>query len=1398
MSTIDEKVVAMKFQNGQFQSGVKDTLGSLDNLKKGLNLDSAKASLLGLAEAGRNFTLGNLGGAVEGVSGKFIALATIGITALSNIANKAINAGTSVVNSLTIDPVKAGLAEYETKLGSIQTILANTSGEGTSLETVTGVLNDLNAYSDKTIYNFQEMTRNIGTFTAAGVDLDTSANAIKGIANLAAVSGSNAQQASTAMYQLSQALSSGRVTLMDWNSVVNAGMGGKVFQDAIMDTARAHGVAVDDMVKDAGSFRNSLEKGWLSAEILTSTLSKFTGDLTDEQLKSMGYTAEQVVEIQKMAQTANDAATKVKTMSQLLDTLKEAAQSGWAQTWELVFGDFNEAKELFTSVNDVIGAMIGESADARNKIVEDWKAFGGRTIAIEAIKNTFNALMAVLAPIRDAFSDLFPATTGAQLWNITDAIRDFTAKLMIGEETAEKIKRTFRGFFAILDIGWMIIKQVASTLFGLFGNVAEGGDDFLTITANIGDFLVKVRNAIKQGDGLAAVFKVIGDVLQKPIDLIKDFLGTASENLTIEKFTDSWKNFGQTMRDIGEFFKPIADFLVEAFKNVKAAAEDVFKGFDVDTLLAIIATGSLAGIGIMIRNFIKSIPGLFGGIGGGIIDTIKGAFGALTDTLSTMQQKLKAETLKQIAIAIAILAAAVLILSFVEPDRLAGATAAIGAMAASLVTALIVLDKAINPTSMAKLPILAGSMILLSIALVTLAGAVSAMGKLSWEEIAKGLVGMAGGLLILTGAVRIISGKAAGMITAGIGIIAMATAMRILASALKAFAELSWKDLFKGVAAVGALLTIIAIFSKVTAKIGNIATSAVGIIIISGAMMILASAMERFAAMSMEQIGTGLVAIGGALTIIGLAMQLMPKNMLLTAVGLVIVSSAILVLANAFKQMGGMSWDEIGRGMVVLGGSLAILAAAMYLMSAALPGAAALVVAAAALTLLVPVLLVLGAMSWDQIGTGLGALAAVLGILAGAGLLLIPALPGLLGLGIAITLLGVGAALAGAGVLAFSVGLLALAAAGSAAIAMIGPAVQALADQIPLIAQRIGEGVIEFANVITQGAPAIVGALTAILLALIQAIVDVAPPLINAAVVLIMALVNAIVALVPFLVDSGMKLIIGLLDGVSRNIGKVIKKGTDLIVNFIDGIGKAIPRLLQAGADLIIDFLEGLATTIRRNTARIQRAGREVADAIIDGMTGGITNGIGTVIDSVKSMASGALEAAKKALGIASPSKEFNILGGYSAEGFANGLKTMSKLSDKAAEGMGDSALEQVRSSISKIREAAVGDMDMSPVIRPVLDLSSIKKGSGLIDGMFSAPYMSIADSTYQNANSISSDREAARLLDPELDKMGGPTPTSLSFVQNNYSPEALSDVEIYRQTKNQISTVREALNINA
>lgn len=501
-TTIDERVVEMRFDNKQFEQNIQTSLSSLDKLKKSLNLEGAAKGLETVNDAA-NKCSGNmspLSNAVETVRVRFSALEVMAITALQNITNSALAAGKNLVSAFTIDPIKTGFEEYETQINAVQTILANTSSKGTTLDQVNNALDELNHYADMTIYNFTEMTRNIGTFTAAGVDLDTSVAAIKGIANLAAVSGSNSQQASTAMYQLSQALAAGTVKLQDWNSVVNAGMGGQVFQDALKETAKVHGIAIDEMIEDEGSFRETLSKGWLTSDILTETLAKFTGDLNEDQLRTMGYTDDQIKSIMEMGKTANDAATKVKTFTQLFDTLKEAAQSGWTQSWEIIVGDFEEAKELLTEVSDTFSAVINASADARNKMLQDWKDLGGRTMMIEAVKNVFEGLVSVAKPVREAFNEIFPPMTGKQLAEITERIRDLTAKFKMGEESSKNLKNTFKGVFAVLDIVGQAFKAVAGGVGELIGLFLPAGNGVLSLTGIFGEYLVKLDETVKKTD----------------------------------------------------------------------------------------------------------------------------------------------------------------------------------------------------------------------------------------------------------------------------------------------------------------------------------------------------------------------------------------------------------------------------------------------------------------------------------------------------------------------------------------------------------------------------------------------------------------------------------------------------------------------------------------------------------------------------------------------------------------------------------------------------------------------------------------------------------------------------------------------------------------------------------
>jgi tape measure domain-containing protein len=1474
MSGVDERIVRLTFDNKQFEQGISTTLTSLDKLNKGLKFDGATKGLDDLSAASSKFSLGHISDGVDAIANKFKTMSIVAITALQNIANRAVDAGVNLVKSLTVSPITDGLHEYETNLNSIQTILANTQWEHTSLEQVNAALAKLNHYSDQTIYNFSEMARNIGTFTAAGVKLDVATDAIKGIANLAAISGSNAEQASTAMYQLSQALAAGKVTLMDWNSVVNAGMGGKVFQDSLMETARIHGVAIDKMVKDAGGFRNTLEKGWLTSGILTETLAKFTGDLNASQLKTMGYNDKQIQGILEMGKTAQEAATKVKTMSQLIDTLKEAVGSGWAQTWQSLFGDFEEARTMFTDVNNVLGGFIQTSSDARNKVIGDWKELGGRTVLIQAISNAFHALIDVIKPIREAFRSVFPATTGKQLFAMTVALEQFTEKLKIGSDTADRLKRIFSGVFSVLGIGWDIAKELAKVIFDLFGKATKSSGGFLEFAARVGDFVTQLRKAIEQGNVIHKVFAKIESALQKPIELVKalarhlkelfggvDFSGTdAAKGLTglvaklapLTHLGDSvagaWDKVVKVLKDVWSVFEPLAKKVGGIFKDFGNGIKDAFDNIDYSTILKGVQTGLFAGLLLLVHQFVSKMSG--GGLGGGlggILDSVKESIEALTNTFGAMQNTLRAATLLEIALAVGVLAISLTVLSKIDGKALLRSTIVIGQMFTMLLGSMAVMAEIMKSGTFAKMPLLAAAMIPLALAIDILASAVKKLSTLDWNGLAKGLTGVVVllgalvgvmrlmppssglistglGLVVLAGAIKLLAisvtdlsglswselakgltGVAAllGALTlftmfakanatgvlGGAGIVLLAAGIRILVGAVKDFGQMSWTEIGKGLAAVAGSLTLIG--AALYAIPPTAPLSAAGVVIVAAALGLIGDAIAKMGAMHGKEIAKGVLAIGGALTFIAAALAVLPPTSLLSAAAILVVAASLGMITEALGTMGNMTKKEIGKSLIELAGALGIIAGAMFLMVEALPGAAALLVVTAALMGLTPVLQVFSQMSWEEMGKGLLMLAGIFTVLGIAGLVLTPLVPVLIGLGAAILLMGVGAAAAGVGVFLFAAGLTALAAAGTAGAAAIVAIVAGLIGLIPLVMEEIGKGIVAFAEVIANAGPAITNAITTVILALCDAIIKTIPKVVETLLKLLTMMLDTLNKYVPHLVQAGFDLLLAVLRGIRDNIGQVATVTLQILAAWINGIAAGLPGVIQAGVNLILSFINGITDAINNNAEELGRAGGRLAVAIIKGMVNGLKAGAGEIIKAAKNVASDALQAAKDFLDINSPSRKFMELGKSASEGMAVGFYKNQDMVTTASTDVAKASLDAIRKKMSSTAGLVGGVIDVQPVIKPIVDLSGVQKAADRIPVMFTPSPLSL-DTTTSGAINAGKGFASDPLLGSEF---GNTQPTSvITYNQYNNSPKALSEAEIYRGTKNQLSTLKGAL----
>jgi tape measure domain-containing protein len=1473
MSNVEERIVRMKFDNATFAQGVSSTMSQLQALDKAMQLNGASKGITEASNAVSGFDTSGAQNQVSALAQRFGALQIAAITALTNIVNKAVNVGLQLAKSLSIEPIVAGFREYETNLSSIQTILANTGLKGAEgLAKVNKALGDLNEFSDKTIFNFSEMARNIGTFTAAGVSLDVSTNAIKGIANLAAISGSNAEQASAAMYQLSQALAAGKVTLEDWNSVVNAGLGGKVFQDSLIETARTQGVAVDSIIKKNGSFRQSLQEGWLTTKVLTETLSKFTGDLTADQLKSMGYTEAQIKGIIEMGQTAVNAATQVKTMSQLLDTLREAVGSGWAKTWQIVFGDFDEAKKLFTGVNDVLGGMIGRSADARNELLQGWKDLGGRQALIEGIGNAFQALGSILKPIKDAFREIFPATTAKQLFAMTVAFRDFMERLKLGSETANNLRRTFAGFFAILGIGWELIKAGVKFIFDLIGSFSSGSGGILKFTANIGDFLVALHQAIKEGNAFTKFFEILGKIIAIPIKIIKtliDAFGNLFKNATkgasavedsVGGMVDSisplerigrvlekaWGRILDIFATLSEKAREVARAFIEWAGGVGAAIAGVFQGgLNFDAILGAINTGLFAGLFLILKKFLGSFGDALSS-GGGLFDGIIGALDGLTGALQGMQNALNATALLAIALAIGVLTLSLIGLANIDAAGLARGSAAIAVLFTQLSLAFMAFNKISSGASAVKVGVMSAGLILLATAIRILASSVEKLGNIEIGKLQRGLIGVAILLGTLVTASNRLNTVAPGIIRTSAGLVILALAIRLLVESVEELGGLDWVTLAKGLIGVGVLLGALALFTKFAeVNKGGIAQGA-GIILLAVGLKILASAIQDFTQFNWEQLGRGMAAVAVGLGLITASMNLLPSGAIFKAAGLLIVASALKLIAAGVKDMSDLNWGQIARGMTVLAGalisiavalrlipsgsvlsatailivaaalhilndvlaemgdmskkeiakslivlaaSLILIAGAVRIMQGAVSGALAVLVVAAALRILLPVLTTLGEMSWEEIIKGLVGLAGVFVILGVAGLVLGPLIPVIFGLAAAIGLLALAVLAAGVGVLAFAVGLSILAAAGAGAVAAIVGIVAGLVGLIPYVMEQIALGLIAFAKVIAVSGPAILAAITTVMIALLDAVIAVIPKVVQAIITMLEQILDALVKAVPKMVESGMKIIIGFLTGIANNIGKVVDQGARIIIEFLNGIGRNASKIIQAGVDLVLSFLNGIADGIRNNASRVVDAGWNIASALIEGVVKGIRQLIGRAVDAALNVAKSMWNAVTGFFDILSPSKKMVWMSRMLVMGIVKGLDKYEDLAVKSTVNMGENMVDSMGKTLTGLSSVLGKDLiDFEPVISPVLDLSQVRSEAATLADILAAPSFDLATAARNAQNANSGFEENRETAEDDGTTSDGDT---YNFTQNNTSPKALSEVEIYRQTKNLISRTK-------
>lgn len=1335
MGTIDERIVKLSFDNKGFESGIQKTLSSLEALNKALektdNRQAAKElskSMNDINKILKNNNLGNLDkllnkqsgfskitdgiskmgsglinafkkidftgigsklssmfkgstdGAsalargVESVTAKFSHLQVVAATALANITNRMVNAGIAMTKALTIDPVKDGFAEYETKMNAMQTIFANTSHKGTTYDDIVKALDELNAYSDKTIYNFGQMTDNIGKFTAAGVDLETSVSAIKGLSNLAAMSGVDNARAQGVMYQASQALSKGYFQLMDWRSFSNNGMGNDRFKQLLIETSDLLGTGASAAIKAAGSFDESLSKSkWLTNDVMNESLKMLAGYYTEADLLQMGFSKKQAANVLQLAKQAEESATQIRTVTQLFDTMKEAVGSGWAKTWEWIVGDKEQATKTLTSISKAFEDMIKPGIEARNKMFEEWNKGGGRDSIISGFTNIFESVGKVAGSVKDAFRDIFPAMTGQKLIEISKGFQKLTENLKISDKTAAKIKDTFKGVFSVFDLAKTGVTSIFKAFSGGGGLFSGLGNIFLSVTSTIGKFFSSINDGVKS----SGIFDKISSGISNGLKNITNGFQQAGEIIKgMFKYLLDF-DFGPVF----DIFKPFATNLSKGFGDILSGVGKMLGGFNINGLMSTL--GLLAGKGVFDKiksifddtaESVKGLTKIFKDLTA-IPKDISEVLKSTSEYLKAMTTDINAGALLKISGAIALLALSLSTLATIDKGGLETALSGITVLFAELIGAFAILTKVTSSGGgkggifgnllggffgKGELVTTAAALVGFAAAILVLSAAVKTLSSMNPGELMTGLAGVAGSMLVLVGAAKLLDGVKVPLIKAGASMILIAAALNVMASAVKKFGEINPNKMLVGLMGIATVLLELVAFMKLADFGGLNVTSAVGLLGVATALLVLQNAVNKFGSMDLKGMGQGLLGIAGALGIIAGFSHLAGSatSMLVMAAALVVMGGALHVLSSAVRSMAGIQWDDIGRGLTVMAGSLAILAAAVKLMSGVglLAVGAGLVVASAGLILLSNAMKSLAELSWQEMARGLVAMAggllvlgvataAMSGMVVGAGALLVlaAAMAVLTPQLIAMSNLSWGQVAVGLAMLAGSLTILGVAGLAATAVA---PGLMILAGAVALLGVgclAAGAGVSLFATGLATLAAVGAGGVFAIteairnllyLLPLVgtkigEFIANMAtafaqgiPQIANAIGQAMVGLLESIRTYGPQIISVGTELIVLLCNALIQAGPQLVNVAVQLIVMLVNALASAAGQLVDAGANLIINLINGFSSRI----GDIIQAAIDLGIALIDGLAQGIQNNaerVGTALGNLIEVAVG-------------------------------------------------------------------------------------------------------------------------------------------------------------------------------
>lgn len=1182
---VDERVVEMRFENGQFEKGVAQSTESLNELKKSLNLEGAAKGLENVNSVAKNTSgIESLAASLEKVEHRFSTMGIVGMRVIENLTDSAMRLANRAVSFLTSGIIQGGINRAK----NLENAHFQLQGLLKDEEAVSAVMKNVNDSVDGTAYSLDAAAKVASQLAASGMRAgDEMYKSLRAVAGVAAMTNS------------------------DYESI------GQIFT-----TVAGNGRLMGEQLLQLSS------RGMNAAAVLGEALGKSESEIRDMVSKGK-------IDFQTFADAMDDAfgehAKKAnETFNGALSNIKAAlARIGALFVSPLIVQNgpivkfFNTFRERINDVKKTIGPLADQFTGSVNKMADAATSAISRfdsedrtsifTNIVSTLTSAFSGLWSILKPVGQAFRDVFPQTTASQLIVITERIKDLISKIQLGAVESENLRDTFKGVFSVLKFAVGIITSITKGVDNLLSHLTGVRGGFLGITGAVGRWVTKMTDATKAGAAFRSVIDAISSYLGRGIDGIKNFLAIVKEKFVtpgFEKFTDVLQKIWDLVKKIGS---KINDFL-----------SGIVSSFNGDSLTGVFTmVNALVLLKIAYRKFFDDWKPLIKRwkqiINDGLLKTIKditvapegivSAFNAVKSSLWTFNKSMKYDNIMKLAKALLVLAAAMLVVSLIDTDKMVSSMTAITALITELM-AVIKFYNTLGTTSIkdsANIIAASTGLIQMAVSVLILASALKKLSGLSWEELAKGLSGVTGLVAILVAAAKIMNKEKLEMLKFGKQMILMSAAILILASACKKLSGLSWEELAKGVSGV---LIFVGIFVAAV-KILNSNEKAISkfagqMIFMSIGISIMAAVAKSLSELSWEELGKGASGLLAIVTMLVAATKIMSKDsggMLKASAPMILFAAAIAIVGQTMKSLSGMSWDELGRGIVGIGGSIAIFAAGLKTMSGTATGAGSLLLAAVALGALAPVLLVLGSMSWGAIAKSMTAIAAAFTVLGLAGLILKPVVPTIALLGASIALIGVGCLAAGAGLELFSAGIAAL----------VGVTV-ASATGIAASLKVILLGLLDMV-------PELASSFETAIRSLMQTLINLIPDASQALVQLILGALNAIADNIPQLIDGVSNLVLGLIQSLTTKLPEFTIALVNFLATLFNSLAEDIQPLVNGFVNLFGTVIKGAVIALGPVIKDIVRPILEVFAEIVDSIAPyipDICNAISDIVDAVK------------------------------------------------------------------------------------------------------------------------------------------------------------------------------------